>query len=1055
MNRRKLLAYLLLATSMSTIHAQQLPPWNDPSVNNINRKELTSDFFAFESISLAEKNEKAASNRFLSMDGDWKFHWVKNANDRPTNFYSLDLDDSSWATMPVPGCWELNGYGDKIYVNINYEWENEWPNNPPYVQDLNNHVGSYRRKFTIPSEWKDNKIFIHIGEFSSNLNLYVNGKFVGYAEDNKVAAEFDITPHVNFGEENLIAMQLTRWCDGSYVEDQDYWRFRGIARENYLYAVPQSHIKDIYIKPDLSKNYKDGLLAVDISTENSLGKKITVELYDNNNKKVTSATRTITSENTLFDFNVKGPKKWTAETPDLYTLRTILEDNGNTLQVIHQNVGFRKIEIKDKQMFVNGQPILIKGVNRHELDPDGGYVVSMERMIEDIKVAKQLNINAIRTSHYPNDPRWYDLCDQYGIYVVSEANMESHGMGFGAQTLAKNPLYNQTHIERSENNVKVLKNHPCIIIWSLGNEAGYGKNFEDAYDWVKAYDATRPVQYEMACSTGKHDETRPMESYELEGLKVGKTDIFCPMYADYDSCTVFLTSNYSDKPFMQQEYAHAMGNSMGGFKEYWDIVRKYPQNQGGFIWDFIDQGLRDKSKITGKQIYTYGGDYGRFPMSNENFNNNGLVNPDRIPNPHAFEVKYIHQSIWTTLTNASKGTISIFNENYFVPLNNINLVYTIEAEGEKITEGTIALDKHKIAPQKSKTITIPQFAQAIKDERCNGKETVLNVSYQLASDEPLLDKGYEIAHQQFILNEYTYPVLNMPSAAPAGVQTEDHAKYLVLSANGMDVTISKTTGLVTYIDLNGKPMLQEGYALRPDFWRPATDNDFGANIQKKLAAWHQPEMGLKSFEQLPNGSVVTVLYMEATESTLTLTYTLKEDGEFMVEQDLKVNPNAAQKPHLLRYGMELQMPKEFDAIEFYGKGPNENYSDRNNADNIGIYSQKVKDQYYPYIRPQESGNKTQVRYWKVLNAQGLGLEFYSDATMECSSLNYLTSDLYPSEEKAQWHSGDLTPRDFVSVHISQRQMGLGCIDTWGSWPGEEHQLPYKDYNFKFVIKPIK
>lgn len=1055
MNGRNFLFSALFMVTAVTTQAQETLPWNDPMVNNINRKELTSDFFAFESASLAEKADKSASSRYLSIEGNWKFHWVKNANERPTDFYSLSLDDSSWGTMPVPGCWELNGYGDKIYVNINYEWENEWPNNPPYVQDLNNYVGSYRRKFTVPTEWKDNKVFIHIGEFSSNLNLYVNGKFVGYAEDNKVAAEFDITPYVNFGEENLIAMQLTRWCDGSYVEDQDYWRFRGIARENYLYAVPQSHIKDIYIKPDLSQNYKDGLLAVEISTENCLGRKITVELYDNSNdKKVISATKTITSDNTLFDFTVKAPKKWTAETPDLYTLHAVLEDDNNTLEVIHQNVGFRKIEIKDKQMFVNGQPILMKGVNRHELDPDGGYVVSMERMIEDIKVAKQLNINAIRTSHYPNDPRWYDLCDQYGIYVVSEANMESHGMGFGATTLAKNPLYNQTHIERSENNVKVLKNHPCIIIWSLGNEAGYGKNFEDAYDWVKAYDQTRPVQYEMACSTGKHDESRPIESYELDGLKAGKTDIFCPMYADYDSCTVFLTSNYSDKPFMQQEYAHAMGNSMGGFKEYWDIVRKYPQNQGGFIWDFIDQGLRDRSKVTGKQIYTYGGDYGRFPMSNENFNNNGLVNPDRMPNPHAFEVKYVHQNIWTTLTNASKGTISIFNENYFVPLDNINLVYAIEAEGEKIAEGTIALNKYKIAPQKSKAIAIPQFAQAMKDERCSGKETVLNVSYQLASDELLLAKGYEVAHQQFILKEYTYPVLDTPSA-PVGVQAEDHAKYLVLSANGIDISISKTTGLVTYIDLNGKPMLQEGYVLKPDFWRPATDNDFGANIQKKLAAWNQPDMELKSFKQRPNGSVVAVLYMEATESTLTLTYTLKENGEFMVEQDLKVNPDAAQKPHLLRYGMELQMPKEFGVIEFYGKGPNENYSDRNNADNIGLYSQKVEDQYYPYIRPQESGNKTQVRYWKVLNAQGVGLEFYSDAAMECSSLNYLTSDLYPSEEKAQWHSGDLVPRDFVSVHISQRQMGLGCIDTWGSWPGEEHQLPYKDYNFKFVIKPIK
>lgn len=1055
MKRRNLLLGLMLSASTTVIDAQGLPPWNDPSVNNINRKELTSDFFSFESLSLAEKNVKRASNRFLSIEGNWKFHWVKNANERPTEFYRTDLDDSDWGTMPIPGCWELNGYGDRIYVNINYEWENEWENNPPYVKDLNNHVGSYRREFTVPVEWKGNKVFIHIGEFSSNLNLYVNGEFVGYAEDNKVAGEFDITKYVRFGETNLIAMQLNRWCDGSYVEDQDYWRFRGIARENYLYSVPQSHIEDIYIKPDLTGNYKDGMLSVELKTEQCTGKQLAIELYEKGSgKKVVGETRVLASENNLFNFTVKQPLKWTAETPNLYLLRATLTDNGKILEVIHQNVGFRKIEIKNKQMYVNGQPVLIKGVNRHELDPDGGYVVSVERMIQDIKVAKELNINAIRTSHYPNDPRFYDLCDEYGIYVVSEANMESHGMGFGARTLAKNSIYNQTHIERSKNNVKVLKNHPCIIIWSLGNESGYGKNFEDAYDWVKSYDETRPVQYEMACSTGKYDENRPMESYEYEGLKAGKTDIFCPMYADYDSCRVFLTSNYSDKPFMQQEYAHAMGNSMGGFKEYWDMVREFPQNQGGFIWDFIDQGLRDKSKITGKQIYTYGGDYGRFPMSNENFNNNGLVSPDRVPNPHAFEVKFYHQNIWTTLMDAQKGKISIYNENFFVPLDNVNLVYAIEAEGEIIAEGQVSLDKFKIAPQKSKVISIPEYVKAIKDEKCNGKEVVLNVSYQLATDESLLEKGHELAHQQFVLNNYTFPQLTLKANSTA-VKAEDHAKYLVLSANGMDVTISKTTGLVTYIDMDGKPLLEEGYTLKPDFWRGATDNDFGANIQTKLSAWHNPEMQLKSFKQLSESSAEAVLYMGATQSTLTLTYTLGEDGQLLVEQDLKVNPNAIEKPNLLRYGMELQLIKEFDTIAFYGKGPNENYSDRNNADNLGVYIQKVSDQYYPYIRPQESGNKTQVRYWKVLNEEGQGLEFYSDAPMECSSLNYLTSDLYPSDKKCQLHSGDLTPRDFVSVHISLRQMGLGCIDTWGSWPSIEHQLPYQNYNFKFVIKPVK
>ena len=1055
MNRRNFLSSALFMITALTAQAQDVQPWNDPSVNNINRKDLTSDFFAFESVSLAEKGNKSASDRYLSIEGDWKFHWVKNANERPVDFFRTDLDDSSWGTMPVPGNWELNGYGDKIYVNINYEWENEWPNNPPYVQDLNNYVGSYRQKFVVPEQWKGEKVYIHIGEFSSNLNLYVNGHFVGYAEDNKVAAEFDITPYVKFGEPNLIAMQLHRWCDGSYVEDQDYWRFRGIARENYLYAVPQSHIKDICITPDLVNNYKNGTLSVNVNTENCAGKSLKIEIFDKATKeRVLSKEQTVSAEQSDFFFTVKQPKKWSAETPNLYTLRATLLDGAGTLEVVEQNVGFRKIEIKNKQVLVNGLPVLIKGANRHEIDPDGGYVVSVERMVQDIKVAKELNINAIRTSHYPNDPRWYDLCDEYGIYVVAEANVESHGMGFNETTLAKNPIYNQTHIERNQNNVKVLKNHPCIIIWSLGNEAGYGKNFEDAYDWVKAYDNTRPVQYEMACYIGVHDAVRPVEAFEEEGRTTGKTDIYCPMYIPHERWERFLSTDFSDKPFMQQEYAHAMGNSMGGFKEYWDIVRKYPQNQGGFIWDFVDQGLRDKSKITGKQIYTYGGDYGRFPMSNENFNNNGLISPDRVPNPHAYEVKYQHQNIWTTLTDAVKGKIAIFNENFFVALDNIELVDTIEAEGEKITEGVITLGKYKIAPQHSKEITLADYSKALADGRCQGKEVVLNLQYRLAADEPLLSKGFVVAHQQFVLSDYAFPALNATVNSDK-VTAVDHAKYVVLSANGVDATISKTTGLVTYLDVDGKPLFEEGYTLRPDFWRPATDNDFGAETQKKLSAWYNPSMELKSFKQLSNNTTEAVLFIAATEATITLTYTLNNDGELCVEQDMKVNPDAATKPMLMRYGMELQLSKEFKEVEFYGKGPNENYIDRNSADNIGLYKQSIAEQYYPYIRPQESGNKTQVRYWRMLDSRGAGVEFYSNEPMECSSLNYLTTDLYPSENKAQWHSGDLTPRDFVSVHISQRQMGVGCVDSWGSLPLPEHQIPYKDYNFKFVIKPIK
>lgn len=1045
---------VLFAALTGNAYAQDTKPWNDPLVNNINRNEPVSDFFAYESKELSDKNDKSLSARYLSIEGDWKFNWVQNANERPLDFFSTTLDDSQWGKMPVPGCWELNGYGFPVYTNIKYEWENEWASNPPYVQDLNNHVGSYRRKFVIPASWNGDNIILHIGEFGSNVSLYVNGQFVGYAEDNKVAAEFDITKYVVPGKENLIAMQLMRWCDGSYFEDQDYWRLRGIARENYIYSQPKSHIKDLRITSSLTDNYKDGIFAVNFSTESCKGKNVLVELIQKGSgKQVFNKTIQVQSGNSTVEATIKDVAKWTAETPNLYTLRATLLSDGKVVEVIRQNVGFRKIEIKNKQMFVNGQPILIKGVNRHEVDPDGGYVVNVENMIRDIKVAKQLNINAIRTSHYPNDPRWYDLCDEYGIYVVSEANLESHGMGFAEKTLAKNELFNKVHTERSKHNVKILKNHPCIIIWSLGNEAGYGKNFEDAYDWVKSYDNSRPVQYEMACATGKHDAERPVESYELAGSKAGKTDIFCPMYADYDSCRNYLEKDYCDKPFMQQEYAHAMGNSMGGFKEYWDLVRQYPQNQGGFIWDFVDQGLRDKSHTTGNQIYAYGGDYGRFAVSDKNFNSNGLVSPDRVPNPHAYEVKYNLQNIWSKLVNNDKGVVSVFNENFFVTLNNVTLYYAIEAEGQVLASGSIDLAKYNILPQTSKTIAIPGYSKTVGDKKNKGKELVLNLRYQLNSDASILKKGEEIAHQQFAVSNYTFPVLSTSNTSK--VKTVDHAKYVVLSANGVDVFISKATGLVSYMDVDNKPMLKNGADLKPDFWRACTDNDFGANTPMLSAAWNNPTLQLKDFAQKEDGSIVATLDVKEAEATLTLTYSLNDKGELTVAQDLLVNPDAEDKPYLLRYGMELQMPKEYDKVVFYGKGPHENYVDRNNSDMLGVFTQQVKDQYYHYVRPQESGNKTQVRYWKVLTQEGKGLEFFSNEPMECSSLNYLTSDLYRGAVKGQEHSGDLIPRDLTAVHISKRQMGLGCINTWGELPMEKYMMPYQDYSFKFVIRPIR
>ncbi|MBQ0021837.1 MAG: DUF4981 domain-containing protein [Prevotellaceae bacterium] len=1055
--------YLLSVMSLcaATAFAQKQPVWNDPAINQVNRKTDVANYFAYESMDLAKNdvsprvNAKAQSSRYLSLEGTWKFNWVENANERPANFFAVNYDDSKWGTMPVPGIWELNGYGDAIYTNTSYAWRHDWETNPPYVQDKNNHVGSYRRSFTIPADWKGEKMYMHIGSATSNLTVYINGKYVGYSEDSKVAAEFDVTKYLIPGQENLIAMQIMRWCDGSYLEDQDFWRLCGIAREAYLYARPQSHIEDVFITPDLVNDYIDGKLNVRITGEAAAGKNVVLSLMDNRGSNVAEYNVILGKDSKgEADIEVKNPSKWSAEQPNLYHLYIKLMDGDKVVEVIPQKVGFRKVEIKNKQLLVNGQPILIKGVDRHELDPDGGYVVSVERMIQDIQVMKQLNVNADRTCHYPNDPRWYELCDEYGIYITAETNIESHGMGYGDKTLAKNPLFHDAHTERQQHNIYVLKNHPSIIVWSLGNEAGYGKNFEDAYDFVKAYDPSRPCQYEQAHTEGR------------------ATDITCPMYADYNWCERYVNNEKYNKPLIQCEYCHTMGNSGGGMKEYWDLIRKYPNYQGGYIWDFIDQGLRGTSKITGKPIYTYGGDYGRFPASDNNFNINGVISPDRVPNPHAYEIQYCYQNIWTTLKDAKTGAIEIYNENFFTPIFNTILRYEIQVEGKSVAKGEENISMRRIVPQGRQTITIEDIAQALANDEYKGKEIVCNISYQIGRPEGLRKAGEEIAREQFVLTEYAFPKVADITAQPAAdpkakkssaapsVEVDKRIAYTALTANGVKVTFSDSNGFISYIDVDGKPMMQDGAQLLPDFWRAPTDNDYGAGMQNRLSVWQNPRLQKKSFDIKADGvnQVVTAIYEVAqTGANLTLTYTMTPAGQLVITQAMTVDPEAKEKPQLLRYGMKMQMPEEFCQIEYYGKGPRENYIDRNLSENLGVWKQTVAEQYYPYIRPQESGNKTAVRYWQLTNKDGKGLKFEGTEPLECQSLNYTEDDLYSGRDKGrtQRHSGDLTPRPFTDVHIAARMMGVGCVNSWGAWPRSEYQMPYKDYSYTFIITPVK
>lgn len=1016
------------------------PWWLDPEVNEVNTMAPRAAFFAYETENLAKADQKARSERYLSLEGKWKFNFSKDHDKAPRDFYSLKYDDSQWTDFPVPGILELNGYGDAIYSNNGYPWRTQFRPEPPFVEERNNYTGSYRKMVTVPADWKGERIYLHVGSATSNLMVWVNGKFVGYSEDSKVSAEFDLTKYLTPGKENLIAMQVMRWCDGSYLEDQDFWRFTGIAREVYLYARPQAHIAGLFITPDLVNNYQDGTLEVKLNAVGAKGETVMFSLKDKEGKEVAAQTAKVGGNGEVkVNFNVKNPLKWTAETPNLYTLYTTLMDGKQVAEVVPQRVGFRKVEIKNAQVLVNGQPVLFKGANRHELDPVTGYVVSMDRMLEDIRVMKELNINAVRTCHYPNDPRWYELCDIYGIYMVAEANIESHGMGYGDKTLAKEPTYEKAHLEHNESNIKIYKNHPSIIFWSVGNEAGYGPNFEKAYDLVKAYDPSRPCQYEQAGQNGK-------------------TDIFCPMYYDYGGCEWYAKGD-NPRPLIQCEYAHAMGNSMGGFKEYWDMVRKYPKYQGGFIWDFVDQGLRVKNK-QGKTIYAYGGDFGRYPTSDHNFNCNGIINPDRKPNPHANEVRYYYQNIWATAKDLKAGEVEVYNENFFKSLDDVELQWTLESEGKVLANGRSALD---IPAQQKRVVKLDGYSLPADVKG----EVVLNLDFVLKKAEPMLDAGYAVAREQFVVNPYTFPTMESVLAVTSGkydtrkVEKEEKVAWVTLSAGNTSVTFNHWNGWIDYLDVDGKPMLEEGYAITPDFWRAPTDNDYGAGTQRKLHAWKNPEMKMKSFKVVENEGKaekgVEVVYdMPSVEATLTMTYTLTPAGELVVNEAMTVNKDAKHKPELMRYGMQLVMPKAYNMLTYYGKGPGENYIDRNNGDRLGVYDAKVADQYWGYVRPQESGNKTEVRYWQVKDENGKGLEFYSFAPMECSTLNYLASDLDDGWDKNahQSHSGDLTPRDFSVVKLAARQRGLACVNSWGAIPLEQYRMPYQDYSFTYVIRPL-
>lgn len=1014
-----------------TAFAQQ-PEWQDPNVNAINRAPMHTNYFAYESEQAALKGCRLASDNYMTLNGTWKFNWVENADQRPTDFYKADFNDKGWDDMQVPGVWELNGYGDPIYVNVGYPWRSQYKNNPPYVPTVNNHVGSYRKVIEIPADWKGRQIMAHFGSVTSNMYLWVNGKFVGYSEDSKLEAEFDLTKYLRPGK-NVIAFQVFRWCDGTYLEDQDFFRYSGVGRDCYLYTRTTNHIEGIRITPDLDAQYKDGTLQIAVQMK---GKgTVDLKLLDKAGKEVTTAQVKGSGKQTA-TMNVSNPEKWTAETPNLYTLVANLQENGKIIESIPIKVGFRKIELKNGQILVNGQAVLFKGADRHEMDPDKGYVVSKERMIQDIKRMKELNINAVRTCHYPDNNLWYDLCDEYGIYVVAEANIESHGMGYGDETLAKNTLFAKAHLERNQRNVQRGYNHPSIIFWSLGNEAGFGPNFEACYKWIKAEDQSRAVQYEQA-RTNEY------------------TDIYCPMYLPYDRCEEYCKGDI-DKPLIQCEYAHAMGNSQGGFKEYWDLVRKYPKYQGGFIWDFVDQSARWFTK-DGKEFYGYGGDFNRYDASDNNFQDNGLISPDRVPNPHAYEVGYIYQNIWVKPVDLQKGEISIYNENFFRDLSDFYVEWQLLANGEVLQSGII--NDLKVGPQQ----TVNQKLNYTLDNICPCKEVLLNVAFKLKNAETLLPAGHEVAYQQLTVREYKAPenLLTEKKIAHDYTSTpvvEDNDEYyLIVKGDNFHLDFARSNGYLSLYEVNGLSILNEGAQLTPNFWRAPTDNDMGAGLQKKYLAWKNPEIKLTSLEHTTENNlvVVTAKYdMPSVSAKLTLTYRIDKQGAIEVTQSMTTDKNA-QVSNMFRFGMRTELNKQLANIQYYGRGPIENYADRNNCTNIGKYVQTVDEQFYSYIRPQETGTKTDIRWWNQTNKGGNGIQFVGKAPFSASALHYTMESLDDGLEKDQRHSELVPQTDYVNFCIDKVQMGLGCVNSWGALPLEKYMVPYQDYDFTFVIKPIQ
>jgi beta-galactosidase len=963
---------------------------------------------------------------------------VERPDDRPQDFYGPGFDDSDWKQIAVPSSWEFQGYGVPIYVNIPYEWTRN--PDPPQIPHDSNPVGSYRRHFNIPDTWDDKQVIIHFDGVKSAFYLWINGKKVGYSQDSKTPAEFNITDYIKPGT-NLLALEVYRWSDGSYLECQDMWRISGIERDVYLYAQPAVHISDYFTHTGLINDYTDGDFKVNVELSNNGGKRakninIRAKLLTADGKSsLASFSKEIdlnNKENRQIQFEqlVNNPVKWTAETPNLYTLvLSVYNDDGICEESVSCKVGFRTSEIKNGLLLINGVPVIIKGVNRHEHDPVTIHVMTEEMMLKDIGLMKQFNINTVRTCHYPNVPRWYELCDQYGLYVIDEANIESHGMGYDPdRTLGNDPRFMVAHLARVQAMFERDKNHPCVITWSMGNEAGDGVNFDTCYNWLKQRDPSRPVHYERA-ELGRN------------------TDIYCPMYPGIEYLAEY-ASKPQARPLIMCEYAHAMGNSTGNLQEYWDVIESYPQLQGGSIWDWVDQGIQQTDN-KGRIYYAYGGDFGPAGTpSDSNFCINGLVLPDRTPHPGLYEVKKVYQYIGIKPVEGSVGEISVKNKYDFISTNNLDIHWQLVGDDRIIDSGII--EKPDIKPKEERTFDLNLPAV----NPLPGVEYFLNFSVVTREPSGLIPKGHEVAAEQIPLpwKAAVMPVKDKAFLEP--VWSRDR-KTLTVSGADFYVIFDTLTGMMTSLEYDGKQFLTRGP--EPDFWRAPTDNDFGNGMPDRCAVWKDASVSrvVKSFKVIrpAKGKIdISVEYLLGKSLIpCKVTYAIYGSADIIIS--VEIDPGSGELPELPRFGMNMKIPVEFSNVKWYGRGPFENYWDRHTAAFVGVYERKVDEMGFPYLRPQETGTRTDIRWMSLTGEDGTGLLISGLPVISASALLYTTSQLDYTDNRFR-HTVDLVPNDFIDLNIDYKQTGVGGNDSWGARPLPKYTLSSKKYQYSFRIRPI-